>query len=128
MQEERKIELQNLAGGALQELFENDFEKVIENIYDKNTSAKTMRKLTMELKLKPVDESREIISVDIDIRTKLAPVEGVKTKLLLDKNGNKIVATEFGNTMKGQVALAELDENFEEVEEDNKVKPLFKAE
>lgn len=136
----QKLKLQELAGGALQELFENDLEKVIANLYDKNTSAKKKRRLVMELKMVPTDETREIITVEIDTKTTLAPVEGVTTKIMLDRQGNKLVAAEFGNQMKGQMSL--INSNAEEcsegeviekngekyVSENGKIKPLFKAE
>ena len=140
----QKLKLQELAGGALQELFENDLEKVLANLYDKNTSAKKKRKLVMELKMVPTDESREVITVEIDTKTTLAPVEGVTTKIMLDKDGNKLVAAEFGNKMKGQISLFdsednEIDDEYEDdeivdkngekyVSENGKIKSLFKAE
>ena len=60
MDETYCLELQKIAVGALQELFSNDLEKVLSNIYDKNTSFKKARKLTMELKLIPADERRPL--------------------------------------------------------------------
>lgn len=137
MDNEYGLQLQNIAGGALQELFANDLEKVLANIDDKNTSAKKVRKLIIELKLVPADESREIILADIRTKTLLAPIEGVTTKIMLDKNGNKIVAAEFGERMKGQMSLLEpKDENNAENKEktkkennfeNNNVRQLFKA-
>ena len=138
-----RLELQNIAGGALQELFENDLEKVIENIYDKNTSFKKARKLTIELKLIPSDESREIVLVDITTKTTLSPVQGVTTQLMLDRNGNKVTASEFGNKMKGQASFWDLEDCKIDVEcaegeiidkddrksifESDKVRHMFKA-
>lgn len=133
MDETYCLELQKIAGGALQELFANDLEKVLSNIYDKNTSFKKARKLTMELKLIPADESREVVLVSINTKTLLAPVEGVTTKIMLDKSEGKFVAAEFGDKMKGQMSLSDLkeDEDKEEGEkntvENNNVRPLFKA-
>jgi len=143
MSEKCHLELQNIAGGALQELFENDLERVLENIYDKNTSFKKARKLIIELKLVPSDESREIVLVDIATKTILSPVQGVTTKLMLDRNGNKLTAAEFGNQMKGQISFLDLEDNENDEEyadgeiiekgeekcvfENGKVTPLFKA-
>ena len=115
MSDKKTLELQNLAGGALQELFENDLQKVLDNIYDRNTSFKKARKLTLELKLQPTDEDREIVAVDINTKTVLAPVEGATTKILLDMDGTtkKVVATEFGNKMKGQLSVNDFIEDEE---------------
>lgn len=113
MNESKTLELQNIAGGALQELFENDLQKVLDNIYDRNTSYKKARKLTLELKLQPTDDDREIVAVDINTKTVLAPVEGVTTKILLDMDGTtkKITASEFGNKMRGQMSVNDIMPN-----------------
>lgn len=131
MSKTKTLELQTLAGGALQELFENDLQKVLDNIYDRNTSFKKARKLTLELKLQPTDEDREIVNVDINTKTVLAPVEGVTTKILLDIDGTtkKISASEFGNKMKGQLSINDVvsDKRKEESKEQTKNVTMFKA-
>ena len=50
-----KIALATLANGALEELFENELDKIIENINDPNTSIKKARKIAIELKFSPID-------------------------------------------------------------------------
>ncbi len=128
------LELQKIAGGALQELFANDLERVLENIHDKNTSFKKARKITIELKFTPADESREVVLVNVNTKPILAPVQGVTTKVMVDKNGNKFMAAEFGDKMKGQMLLTDLEDNEtseedngEHIAENNNVRPLFKA-
>ena len=44
-----QIDLASLAEGALQERFEQDLQKIAENIQDENTDAKAKRKLTITL-------------------------------------------------------------------------------
>lgn len=142
MNDKNSLELQDIAGGAVQELFSYNMQKVLANIYDKNTSYKKTRKVVIELKFTPSDDSREVISADIDVKPVLAPVEGVKTKFMLDKDGDKFVAAEFGNRMKGQITFSDLENNRVEVNADGeiiqeddskpesaneKVTPLFRA-
>ncbi|WP_425447766.1 hypothetical protein [Dethiothermospora halolimnae] len=98
----KMINLENFAGGALAEKFNNGFQEVLNNISDLNTDHKKKRKLTVELEFKP-DEERELSLVDIKVKTKLAPPIPVATKLLIDKDGKgNVVASEYNKQIKGQ--------------------------
>lgn len=110
-----RIKLATLAGGAVQELFDNDLEKVIDNIADPNTSDKVARKLTIEFKFLPAGD-RELVGLEIKTKTTLAPVEGTKTKMVIGKDGNVLIAAEYNNQIKGQVKI---DEETGEILEDN---------
>ncbi len=98
----KMINLENFAGGALTEKFNDGFEEVLKNISDLNTDHKKKRKLTLELEFQP-DEERELSLVDIKVKTKLVPPIPVATKLLIDKDGKgNIVASEYNKQVKGQ--------------------------
>ncbi len=126
MEQIKQLELQKLAGGALQELFDNDLQKILENIADVNTSYKAARKLTLELVFKPADEDREIVMVEAKTRTSTAPVNGVATKIMLDRVGNRVTATEFGNALKNQMTIDDFVDDEKETNTENVVD--FKAE
>ena len=104
-----QLNLKEIANGAVQELFENELDKVLENIKDPNTSKKKGRVLSINFTFKPLQDDRDIVSVEINTKSTLAPVESIATQILIDKNGNKLNAVEFNkNAMKGQQVLEEL--------------------
>lgn len=115
MNDVQRIELANFAGGAVEELFKNDLEKVIDNIADLNTSDKAARKLTIEFKFVPM-EGRDLVGVEVKTKTTLAPTEGTKTKMVLNMEGDVLVAAEYNNQIKGQMRV---DEETGEILEDN---------
>lgn len=111
-----KMALSEMAGGALQELFDHELDKVIDNISDPNTSIKKSRKITLELKFIPMDENRDLVGVEIIPKTTLAPTEGTTTKMVIGADGEKLVACEYGNQIKGQMSI---DSKTGEIIEDN---------
>lgn len=123
-----ELNLKDIANGAVQELFENELDKILENIKDPNTSLKKARKLTINFTFKPLQDDRDIVSVDINTKSTLAQVEGVATQILIDKAENRLNAVEFNkNTMKGQQVLEDL--SHQELQQDIKEKNIisFKA-
>lgn len=76
------LDLSQVAGGALQEKINIEMDKIARNLRDPNTSAKTKRKLVIELSFTS-DEEREIIHTETQVKTTLAGVKGVNTKMLL---------------------------------------------
>lgn len=115
MSDVNKIALASFASGAVEELFKNDLEKVIDNIADLNTSDKAARKLTIEFKFVPM-EGRDLVGVEVKTKTTLAPTEGTKTKMVINTEGNVLVAAEYSNQIKGQMRV---DEETGEILEDN---------
>ncbi len=109
MSDIKRIELATFASGAVEELFKNELNKVVENIADLNTSEKKARKIAIEFKFVPM-ESRDLIAVDISTKTTLAPTEGTRTKMVIGIDGNLLVAAEYNNQVKGQIAIDETEE------------------
>jgi hypothetical protein len=123
-----KMILSEMAGGGLQELFEHELDRIVENINDPNTEVKAARKLVIELKFKPIDDSRDLVGVEITPKTSLAPTVGTKTKMIIGSDGKVLVAAEYHNQIPGQMAI---DEETGEILEDNAFKQNivnFKAE
>ena len=95
---EKVINLSELAGGAVQERFEIELQKIFDNILDPNTSTKTKRKLQLTLTFS-TDEGREIALVTVDAKSTLAPANGIATKFLMDRDGRgNAIGAEFAQT------------------------------
>lgn len=101
-----KVELQGLVGGALQEKFNKAFERVIDNLQDTNTSFKIKRGICINLSFNQ-NETRDDVSVSIDVTEKLAPQAGLKTSFAIGKDlkTGELFAEEYGKQIKGQMSL-----------------------
>ena len=111
-QENEKLDINLLAGGAVKEAIEYALEDIFQNIKDLNTKAEKARKLTLTIEFKP-DESRQVIKTSVNTKTSLVPVNSISTQLLLDKVGNKTVATELLKQNPNQI-------DFDDLEKQNK--------
>lgn len=109
-QENEKLDINALAGGAVKEAIEYALEDIFQNIKDLNTKAEKARKLTLTIEFKP-DESRQVIKTSVNTKTSLVPVNSISTQLLLDKVGNKTVATELLKQNPNQIAIEDLEDN-----------------
>ena len=101
------IDLSGLADGAVSERFQLELQRVLENIADPNTDPKKARTLTLTLTLRG-NELRDIASVNIVAKTKLAPARDVEAHLLIDQDSKgRIVAAELKSGAKGQMYISE---------------------
>jgi hypothetical protein len=107
---EKMINLETFAGGALAEQINTEIEKVVNNIYDPNTDAKRVRKLTLTLSFKP-NQKRSVAEIDIQAKTTLAPFLPTQANIMIDKDlsTGKIVAAEIGSNIPGQIEM-EIDD------------------
>ena len=110
MEKEEILDINKLAGGAIQEAIHFALGECFENIKDPNTEPEKARKLTITMELKP-DETRQIVKTKTTCKTTLVPVNSITTQLLLDKNGDKVVATELLKHDPNQIDFDELSEN-----------------
>lgn len=115
MKEEKQLSLDRFANGAILEKFNQEIQKVSENIYDPNTSATAKRTITMKLEIKP-DAGRELGDTEIIVTSKLAPSKSVPTKLVFgyDNHHKKGIAKELKSDMLGQLDLEELEQELKE--------------
>ena len=82
-----------------------EIEKLLENVQDPNTDAKTPRKLVMTLTLVP-DEARDLIQLDSQIKLTMAPTKSVTTNLIAGLNINgEVEAQELKSGMPGQMYM-----------------------
>lgn len=111
-----KVNLETFAGGALQEKFDDAMEKVLQNMTDPNTPWKNKRKITVEVTFEQ-DETRDDASVEVSVVPKLAAVKPVKTRMSIGKDilTGKCYAEEYGNSIRGQMSLEDLQKQNESV-------------
>lgn len=96
------VDLNDFANGALAARFNEELSKVLENIQDPNTKAKTARKITLTLSLQ-ADEDRELAMVDIQAKSSLVHRNGVSTKMIIDRDERgRAVGKELKSGVKGQ--------------------------
>lgn len=100
------VDINNLAGGAMAERINRELQKVAENVMDPNTKAEATRTVTISIKIKP-NESRQIGTTDIDVKSSLAPAKGVPTQFIFDYDteGNAVVKELNLSNDKNQLAL-----------------------
>ena len=107
----KNLSIENLCGGAVQERINRALRKVSDNILDINTEAKKKRSISLTLTFIPDEDDREDVSVEANVTMKLAPEEGVKTQLFINKDltNEVITITEHVKGMiKGQLSFDDL--------------------
>ncbi|EPS48165.1 replication terminator protein [Clostridium botulinum] len=114
MENEKMINLETFADGALAEKVNMALKEVLTNITDPNTDWKTKRKLTLDIKFS-AGEDRELAMLDIVAKTKLAPAKPLSSKIVIGTDGKGgILASEFKNQIPGQSTMR-VDEETGEV-------------
>lgn len=83
-----KVNLEELVGGGLQEVFAKAMEEVVENMQNPNTPYKNKREIAIKLKFEQ-NEDRDDAAVDISVTTKLAPVKPMVTRMAIGKVKNR---------------------------------------
>ena len=96
------MQLSEINNGALQEVFDYEFDKVLKNIRDINTDPKAKRKVTIEMTISP-NEKRTIGDIDFKVKHTEAPINGFAPAITITEDGRKVVAEEIGNELPGQM-------------------------
>lgn len=111
----QEVRLAELVGGALQEKFQNSFEKVLENMLDINTPYKARRGINIKLSFDQ-NEQRDDIKVSIDVTEKLAPQGAIETSFSFGRNlkTGEIMVEEYGKQIKGQMSLKDFQPKLED--------------
>ena len=84
--------LADLNDGAVDELFQHEFVKLLNNLQDENTSWKEPRQVTIQITVKPNSETRESCTSSIKVTSKLAGIKPHESSLLLDYDGSGVTA------------------------------------
>ena len=94
MELEHVVTLMTLGSGAAHELFQEELNKVVENILDVNTNPTSVREVKLLLKIKPDENSRQVADVEISCSSKTAPVKSVDSRFYLGRREGRVVAVE----------------------------------
>lgn len=89
------FEISKIANGGAQVKLDRALKQVAKNILDPNTEPQKKRSVTLKINITP-NKQRDAANITLDIKTTLAPEEGVNTTMLL------------GRDVKGQVHVNEL--------------------
>jgi hypothetical protein len=102
---EYMVNLNDFSDGALAARFNEELQKVLDNIADPNTDPKKARTVTLQVKLYG-DERRDVVNASVVAKSKLLPAKEVDTKLIMgdDDNGN-VIGKELHSGVKGQMFI-----------------------
>ncbi|MDY4579768.1 MAG: hypothetical protein SO471_17850 [Anaerobutyricum hallii] len=126
-----KVNLEEFAGGALQEKFDSAMEQVLANMLDPNTPWKNKREINIKVSFEQ-NEDRCDTTVDVSVVPKLAASKSIGTRMAIGKNikTGELYAEEYGNQVRGQLSMDDLEEpenEDSEKEPNNKVVDLRAA-
>lgn len=114
MSKPKTVTLENIKSGAINDLFMNDLEVVLENIMDINTDWKQKRQITIKAVLFARDENRDVVHCEISCEPKLAANKPVLTALSIghERVGEKIrpVAYEMEGANPRQLSILTADD------------------
>ncbi len=79
------LTIENLYGGGAVERLHGAIEEALKNIIDPNTPAKKVRKVKLEISIKP-NEHRNMAEVSVLTATTLCAPEPLETSILIDKD------------------------------------------
>lgn len=102
MENEKVINLNTFAEGALLQKTTKELQKVFENIHDPNTNPTKTRSITITISLS-ADEKREYIDSEVSVTSKLQPHKPATAKMIMGKHDGKITARELVSGKKDQM-------------------------
>lgn len=108
------VDLSQLAGGTLQEKFDREITRVIENMQDPNTPFGEKRKITINISFVQ-NEMRDDAKIEISLNSKLAGVISAKTNFAMGKNleNGEVVVNEYGKQIPGQMSFSDIGQKEE---------------
>ena len=106
----KHINIEQFSNGELTQQINREMEAVARNIADPNTEAKTARKITATITLKP-NEQRDFITTSITTKSTLAPTLGAVTALGIRKDlkTGEVEVGEIGNQIPGQMSITDVE-------------------
>ena len=105
----KHINIEQFSNGELTQQINREMEAVARNIADPNTEAKTARKITVTITMKP-NEQRDFVTTSITTKSTLAPTLGAVTALGIRKDlkSGEIEVGEIGNQIPGQMSMVDV--------------------
>ena len=116
------VDLGELAGGTLQEKFDREITRVVENMQDPNTPFKESRGITINISFHQ-GELRDDAKVEISVKSKLASVISAKTNFAMGKDlkSGEVLVREYGKGIPGQMSFSDVIEPEEKPAERPKI-------
>lgn len=104
------VDLSEFAGGTLQEKFDREITRVIENMQDPNTPFSEKRGITINISFQQ-NELRDDAKIEISVKSKLAGVISAKTNFAIGKDlkSGEVLVSEYGKQIPGQLSLADVE-------------------
>lgn len=107
MKKQINFQLSEIAEGGLQEKFDHEIKRVIDNILNPNTDAKRKRKVNITIALTP-SENRDTVNIDTEVKSTLVPENGVSTTLLVGRDAKQqLAANELKSGTPGQTFIGD---------------------
>lgn len=89
----KKVELTTLQNGLVIDMFNEEFQKVMQNIADDNVKPDAVREISIKLQIKP-DKTRQTAVTKIDVKSKLANVMAREGMMFMGNENGSPVAYE----------------------------------
>lgn len=105
--------MEDVNNGAVGDLFQDEFKKLLKNLADENTSWKTQREINIKLKVKLNSEERTSATTMVEVTTKTAPPKPNESIVYLDTDGRDV----FALARKDEPKQMNLDDNIRNIEE-----------
>lgn len=87
----QKVDLSTINAGAVLELFEVEWKKLLQNIQDPNTKPDASRELKIRIIVKP-DKNRSSAQTKISVTSKLENIQPHESFIVLSTDGNDVTA------------------------------------
>lgn len=122
------VDLSQLAGGTLQEKFDREITRVIENMQDPNTPFGEKRKITINISFVQ-NEMRDDAKIEISLNSKLAGVISAKTNFAMGKDlkSGEVMVNEYGKQIPGQMSFSDMADPTEKGGEKPKIAAMPRA-
>jgi len=86
------VTIDQVNNGAVSDLFEMEFKKILNNLADENTSWKTQREVSIKVKVKLSDDTRSTAITMVEVTAKTAPPKPNMAIVHLDTDGENVAA------------------------------------
>ena len=91
--ENQPVQLQTICEGAVEERFAEQLQRVLENIADPNTPAKTAREIVVRVIFSP-NADRDVAAVGLSVEAKLAPNNPLGSTVFIGRKDGRLLAIE----------------------------------
>ena len=99
------FDISEIADGGVQVKLTRALQQVAQNVMDPNTDPKKKRSVTLKINVTP-DKKRNAASITAEVKTNLAPEEGVETTMLLGRDGQgQVHVNELKSGVPGQTYI-----------------------